>query len=69
MQVKLKQGEDYYINNDGLYVFTAAYHLRRGFCCGNGCVHCPYDYQRVPEPKRTQLLKARLVDDSDTKGK
>jgi hypothetical protein len=23
-------------------VFTGAYHQKRGFCCGNGCRHCPY---------------------------
>ncbi len=23
-------------------VFTAEYHLRRGFCCDSGCRHCPY---------------------------
>jgi hypothetical protein len=33
--------EDYYM--DGPYmVFTAAYHLKRGYCCGSGCRHCPY---------------------------
>ena len=37
----LKAGEDYYIEN-GLYVFTAKYHLKRGCCCGSGCRHCPY---------------------------
>ncbi len=26
----------------GLTVFTAYYHLQRGFCCGSGCRHCPY---------------------------
>jgi hypothetical protein len=29
-------------------VFTAAYHLRRGYCCGNGCRHCPYGHEAVP---------------------
>jgi hypothetical protein len=24
------------------WVFTRQYHLRRGYCCGNGCRHCPY---------------------------
>jgi hypothetical protein len=38
---KLVEGEDYYIEN-GLLVFTAAYHLKRGSCCGSGCRHCPY---------------------------
>lgn len=32
----------YYIEN-GLIVFTEAYHLQRGYCCKSGCRHCPYD--------------------------
>ncbi|MBA3442570.1 MAG: hypothetical protein H0T92_22160 [Pyrinomonadaceae bacterium] len=24
-------------------VFTARYHLARGYCCGSCCRHCPYD--------------------------
>ena len=33
--------EDYYF--EGPYmVFTEAYHLKRGYCCGSGCRHCPY---------------------------
>jgi hypothetical protein len=35
------QGIDYYIEN-GLWVFTAWYHLKRGNCCGSNCRHCPY---------------------------
>lgn len=28
---------------EGPYVvFTAQYHLRRGFCCNSDCRHCPY---------------------------
>jgi hypothetical protein len=35
------EGEDFYM--DGPYlVFTAAYHLKRGSCCGSKCRHCPY---------------------------
>ena len=34
-------GEDYYLEN-GLVVMTAAYHCKRGYCCGSGCRHCPY---------------------------
>ncbi len=26
----------------GAWVFTAAAHAKRGFCCGNGCRHCPF---------------------------
>jgi hypothetical protein len=34
-------GEDYYFEGP-VMVFTALYHQRRGYCCGNGCRHCPY---------------------------
>ncbi len=37
----LVEGEDFYVEN-GLYVFTAKFLLRRGYCCGSGCRHCPY---------------------------
>ena len=32
---------DYYLD-DGFVVFTKEYHLKRGYCCKNGCKHCPY---------------------------
>lgn len=34
--------EDYYLSKEGYIVFTEKYHLKRGYCCGNGCKHCPY---------------------------
>ena len=37
----LQEGLDYYIEN-GLFVFTATFLLRRGYCCDSGCRHCPY---------------------------
>lgn len=40
------QQPDWYIEN-GLLVYTAAYHLKRGQCCGSGCRHCPYDPKHV----------------------
>jgi hypothetical protein len=43
----LKEGEDYYINEGGLFVFTANYHLKRGYCCKNGCKHCPYGFKTI----------------------
>jgi len=39
----LVEGEDYYLE-DGKYVFTANYHLKRGYCCESGCRHCPYGF-------------------------
>ncbi|WP_165222795.1 DUF5522 domain-containing protein [Aquisphaera insulae] len=38
----LVEGVDYYVEQ-GRWVFTAAYHRRRGYCCGSGCRHCPFD--------------------------
>jgi hypothetical protein len=34
--------EDFYLEGPNL-VFTAAYHLKRGYCCNSGCRHCPYN--------------------------
>ena len=28
--------------DSGLWVMTASYLAGRGWCCGNGCRHCPY---------------------------
>ena len=27
----------------GRMVMTESYHKRRGSCCGNGCLNCPYE--------------------------
>jgi len=42
----LVEDVDYYIEN-GLYVFTQSYLLKRGYCCQSGCRHCPYGFVRV----------------------
>ena len=41
----LEEGVDYYLEN-GLFVFTAEFHLKRGYCCQSGCRHCPYDSEK-----------------------
>ena len=33
---------DFYMDN-GRKVMTESYHLRRGYCCGSGCRHCPFE--------------------------
>jgi Family of unknown function (DUF5522) len=38
--------DEYYMNEDGYIVFTEKYHLKRGYCCKNGCKHCPYGYNK-----------------------
>lgn len=46
------EGEDFY-REGGYVVFTERYHLRRGFCCGSGCRHCPYgDAARPPSGEK-----------------
>ena len=49
----LKENIDYYINADGNLVFTAAYHLKRGYCCKNKCLNCPWNYGKPEQGKVT----------------
>lgn len=56
---ELKEGIDFYYNEAGFLVFTEHYHLQKGYCCGNGCLHCPYRFEQVPEPRRSQLLREK----------
>jgi hypothetical protein len=44
---KLLEGIDFY-REGGRYVMTTWYLLKRGYCCGNRCRHCPYRHQNVP---------------------
>ena len=37
----LIEGQDYYLEN-GYRVMTEKYLTDRGYCCANGCRHCPY---------------------------
>ncbi|ADB42514.1 hypothetical protein Slin_6557 [Spirosoma linguale DSM 74] len=41
--------DDYYYTPEGYVVFTAAYHLKRGYCCKSGCRHCPYGFKKKVE--------------------
>ena len=42
------QPDDFYYEN-GFMVMTEQYHLRRGYCCGNKCRHCPYEPKHEKE--------------------
>lgn len=64
----LIEGVHYYLNEQGLVVLTEKYHLQRGYCCSNGCKHCPYNYENVPEPRRSELLTKRRQE-KDNEGK
>ncbi len=39
---KLNENEDYYMDPRGFRVMTEKFLKNRGYCCGNGCKHCPY---------------------------
>ncbi|MEQ9402500.1 MAG: DUF5522 domain-containing protein [Cyclobacteriaceae bacterium] len=39
--------EELWYFEDGLMVFTEKYHIKRGYCCGNACRHCPYSHENV----------------------
>ena len=62
MPDNLIEGEDFYYNEQGYVVLTEKYHLKKGYCCGNGCRHCPYNYEAVSEPQRSELLLNRLTE-------
>ena len=59
MKKQLMEGVDYYYNEQGFIVLTEKYHLEKGYCCGNGCRHCPFEYEKVPDPRRSDLLLQR----------
>ena len=59
-QSELIEGIHFDINEDGNLVFTPEYHLEKGYCCGLGCIHCPYNYINVPEPRRSELIAINI---------
>lgn len=50
VSASLVEGEDYYIDEQGRWVFTEKYHLKRGSCCKSGCRHCPYGFKKPAFP-------------------
>jgi hypothetical protein len=57
---------DYYINENGMRVFTEEYHLRRGWCCGSGCVSCPYEPKHTRGVKNVAIRERGRSEDSST---
>ena len=68
--------ESFYFNEDGNFVFTAEYLIQRGYCCGNGCLHCPYEYKNVvnlekkkklidQQQKRNQQINENKIDETE----
>ncbi|MDE3236977.1 MAG: hypothetical protein KGO81_13575 [Bacteroidota bacterium] len=62
MSTILTEGIDFYYDANGYMVLTEKYHLEKGYCCGHGCRHCPFNYENVPEPKKSELLNSLKTD-------
>jgi len=48
------QDDEFYMDK-GLFVLTERFLWRRGYCCGNGCRHCPFQYESVPARTKDTL--------------
>mmetsp|Transcript_35584 Transcript_35584/g.83159 ORF Transcript_35584/g.83159 Transcript_35584/m.83159 type:complete len:430 (+) Transcript_35584:84-1373(+) len=46
----------------GYTVFTQLQGIQRGYCCGSGCRHCPYNHMNVP-PERKPFVKPPITCD------
>jgi hypothetical protein len=43
---KKLEDDEFYLSPEGYIIFTEKYLLKRGFCCKNGCKHCPYGFDK-----------------------
>ncbi|KXS09726.1 hypothetical protein M427DRAFT_63628 [Gonapodya prolifera JEL478] len=41
----------------GYMVFTALSHRDRGYCCGNTCRHCPFEYENVGRKGKNMIRR------------
>ncbi len=53
---------DRYKSEEGFWVFTEQYHLKRGHCCNSGCRHCPFalDKKKLDMTVDTLSFKAQI---------
>ena len=49
------EGMHYYLEK-GKVVFTELFHKQRGYCCGSGCRHCPYDPKHTKGNKKLKKV-------------
>ena len=54
------QPEDFYWEK-GKMIMTEKYHLKRGYCCKNGCRHCPYEYTRYNKNTRKNVSSKKKI--------
>jgi hypothetical protein len=51
----LIEGMHYYLEGNKV-VFTELFHKQRGYCCGAGCKHCPFDPKHNKGNKKTKKV-------------
>jgi len=56
------EGIHFYFDESGLIVMTEKYHLDRGYCCGNACRHCPFNYKNVDKKRGPNQLPEKEKD-------
>lgn len=52
------EGVDFYMDPQGYRVMTEFYLVKRGYCCSNGCRHCPYSPRAV---KGNRKLRSEVI--------
>jgi len=64
MNEKDKPEEELFYMENGLIVFTEAFHLKRGYCCKSRCRHCPYGLssKKLPDDKNKDYDKEPDLD-------
>ena len=55
----------FYINKQGYKVFTSFSHRSRGQCCGNKCLHCPFDHKNVSEHDHSNCIESIVATESE----
>ena len=50
---------DFYKDENGKFVMTESYHIKRGSCCGSKCKHCCYEplYEKGSKTIQESLRK------------
>jgi hypothetical protein len=56
---QLKINIDYHLDEIGRMVFTEAYHLKRGYCCKNGCLNCPWKNENKTKKEFKKIIKKK----------
>ncbi len=51
--------DDEFYMEQGKFVLTEWFLWRRGYCCGNGCRHCPFEHEAVPEATKANFAPPR----------